>query len=38
MKRVRKFTLLNKPFTIEAGEMTPSLKLREMLLKQDIVI
>ncbi len=27
-EKVRKFTLLNKPFTIEAGEMTPSLKLR----------
>jgi long-chain acyl-CoA synthetase len=27
-ERVRKFTLLEKPFTIEAGEMTPSLKLK----------
>lgn len=27
-EKVRKFTLLNKPFTIEAGEMTPSLKLK----------
>lgn len=27
-EKVRKFTLLDKPFTIEAGEMTPSLKLK----------
>lgn len=27
-EKVRKFTLLEKPFTIEAGEMTPSLKLK----------
>lgn len=27
-EKVRKFTLLSQPFTIEAGEMTPSLKLK----------
>jgi long-chain acyl-CoA synthetase len=27
-EKVRRFTLLEKPFTIENGEMTPSLKLR----------
>jgi long-chain acyl-CoA synthetase len=25
---VRKFTVLEKPFSIEGGEMTPSLKLK----------
>jgi long-chain acyl-CoA synthetase len=27
-ERVRKFTLLDKPFSIENGEITPSLKIR----------
>ncbi|CUS01994.2 Long-chain fatty acid--CoA ligase [Candidatus Promineifilum breve] len=28
VEQVRKFTLLSKPFTVEGGEMTPSLKLK----------
>jgi long-chain acyl-CoA synthetase len=32
-EKVRKFTLLNKPFTIEAGEMTPSLKLKRNIIE-----
>ena len=27
-EKVRKFTILEKPFTVEGGEMTPSLKLK----------
>jgi long-chain acyl-CoA synthetase len=33
-ERVRKFTLLPKPFTIESGEMTPSLKLRRKVIEE----
>jgi len=32
-EKVRKFTLLQKPFTIEAGEMTPSLKLKRNIIE-----
>jgi len=32
-ERVRKFTLLSKPFTIETGEMTPSLKLKRKVIE-----
>ena len=28
VEQVRKFTLLPKPFSIEGGEMTPTLKLK----------
>jgi len=33
-ERVRKFTILEKPFTIEDGEMTPSLKLKRKVIEQ----
>ena len=32
-ERVRKFTILEKPFTIEGGEMTPSLKLKRKVIE-----
>lgn len=32
-EKVRRFTLLEKPFTIEAGEMTPSLKLKRNIIE-----
>jgi long-chain acyl-CoA synthetase len=33
-ERVRRFTLLDQPFTIENGEMTPSLKLRRRIIEE----
>ncbi len=33
-ERVRKFTLLEKPFTIENGEVTPSLKIRRKVIEE----
>ena len=33
-ERVRKFTILEKPFTIEGGEMTPSLKLKRKVIEE----
>ncbi len=33
-ERVRKFTLLDKPFTIENGEITPSLKVRRKVVEE----
>jgi long-chain acyl-CoA synthetase len=33
-ERVRKFALLAKPFTIEEGEMTPSLKIRRKVVEE----
>lgn len=33
-ERVRKFTILEKPFTIENGEMTPSLKLKRNVIEE----
>jgi len=33
-ERVRKFTILDKPFTIESGEMTPSLKLKRKVIEE----
>ncbi|MCX7878831.1 MAG: long-chain fatty acid--CoA ligase, partial [Ignavibacteria bacterium] len=33
-ERVRKFTLLHKPFTIEEGELTPTLKLRRKVIEE----
>ncbi len=33
-ERIRKFTLLGKPFTIEEGEMTPSLKLKRKVIEE----
>ena len=33
-ERVRKFTILDKPFTIEDGEMTPSLKLKRKVIEE----
>ncbi len=39
-ERVRKFTLLSKPFSIESGEMTPSLKLKRKVIEeryQDLI-
>lgn len=33
-ERVRKFALLDKPFSIETGEMTPSLKLKRKVIEE----
>lgn len=33
-ERVRKFALLEKPFTIESGEMTPSLKVKRKVIEE----
>jgi long-chain acyl-CoA synthetase len=33
-ERVRKFTILEKPFSIESGEMTPSLKLKRKVIEE----
>jgi long-chain acyl-CoA synthetase len=33
-ERVRKFTLLEKPFTIEDGELTPSQKVRRKIVEE----
>ncbi len=33
-ERVRRFTLLEKPFAIETGEMTPSLKLKRKVIEE----
>ncbi len=33
-ERVRKFTLLDHPFSIESGEMTPSLKIKRNVIEQ----
>jgi long-chain acyl-CoA synthetase len=33
-ERVRKFSLLEQPFTIENGEMTPSMKLRRKIIEE----
>ena len=33
-ERVRKFTILDKPFTIESGEITPSLKIRRKFVEE----
>ncbi len=33
-ERVRKFTILEKPFTIEGGEMTPSLKIKRKVIEE----
>ncbi len=33
-ERVRKFKILDKPFTIETGEMTPSLKLKRKVIEE----
>ncbi|HSD62369.1 MAG TPA: long-chain fatty acid--CoA ligase [Ignavibacteriaceae bacterium] len=33
-ERVRKFTLLEKPFTLETGEITPSLKIKRKVVEQ----
>ena len=33
-ERVRKFVLLDKPFTIENGEITPSLKIKRKVVEQ----
>lgn len=32
-EKVRKFTILDKPFTVEGGEMTPSLKLKRKVIE-----
>jgi long-chain acyl-CoA synthetase len=33
-ERVRRFALLEKPFTIEEGELTPSLKIRRNVVEE----
>jgi long-chain acyl-CoA synthetase len=33
-ERVRRFTLLTKPFSIEEGELTPSLKVRRKIVEE----
>jgi len=33
-EKVRKFTILEKPFTIEGGEMTPSMKLKRKVIEE----
>ena len=33
-ERVRKFAILDKPFTIESGEMTPSLKIKRKVVEE----
>ena len=33
-ERVRKFALLDKPFTIESGEMTPTMKLKRKVIEE----
>jgi long-chain acyl-CoA synthetase len=33
-ERVRKFVLLDKPFTIESGEITPSLKIKRKVVEE----
>ncbi len=33
-EKIRKFTLLDKPFSIESGEMTPSLKLKRNVIEE----
>ncbi len=33
-ERVRKFALLDKPFTLESGEMTPSFKLKRKVIEE----
>ncbi|MBK7103949.1 MAG: long-chain fatty acid--CoA ligase [Ignavibacteriae bacterium] len=33
-EKIRKFTLLSTPFTIESGEMTPSLKLKRKVIEE----
>ena len=33
-ERIRKFTMLDKPFTIENGEITPSLKIRRKVIEE----
>ena len=33
-EQIKKFTLLNKPFTVEADELTPTLKLKRKILEE----
>jgi long-chain acyl-CoA synthetase len=33
-ERVRKFALLDQPFTIETGEITPSLKIKRKVVEE----
>ena len=33
-EKIRKFTLLEKPFSIESGELTPSLKIKRKVIEE----
>ena len=33
-ERVRKFAILDKPFSLESGEMTPSLKIKRKVIEE----
>ena len=34
-ERVRKFVLLDRPFTIDSGEITPSMKIKRKIVEEN---